>query len=133
MAPTILQQVFNPDNEAEHHKEEEDKEDVEFIQPPSKKKSKSTTQHQHNSMGLACIKRHWKKRNSECQARMSLLLCWERRQCIQYFHLAAKVLKETILFLEHEIRAEKKPKTQPKSKAMVHTPPTHPDITTFLQ
>jgi hypothetical protein len=85
-------------------------------------------------MGLACVRCCWRKRNSECQSRMCLSYCVESDcKCTQRSHLAAKASKDTILFLERKIKAGKKPKTQPRPKAMIHTPPAHPTITSFLQ
>jgi hypothetical protein len=121
---------------ADDEEDEDDGEmegDVEFIQPPPKKKLKSTPV-LRNTMDHACIKCRWRKRNSECQSRMCLSCCVESNQaCNQRSHLAAKSSKDAILFLEREIKAGNKPKTLPKPMSMVHTPPAHPDITAFLQ
>jgi hypothetical protein len=131
--PRQVSDLGDNDDNNNNDDDEEMEGDVEFIQPPPKKKSKSSPT-QHNTMEHACIKCHWRKRNSECQSRMCLSCCVESGwQCNQCSHLAAKSSKDAILFLEHEIETERKPKAQPQPKVMVHTPHTHPDITAFLQ
>jgi hypothetical protein len=132
VAFAVLKQVSDPDDDDDNNNDDgEMEEDLEFIQPPRKKVKSSLAL--CNTMNNACIKCQWRKCNSECQLRMCLSCCVKSsHHCSQHSHLAAKSSKNTILFLEHEIKAGKKPKT-PKLRLIVNTPPAHPDITAFLQ